>query len=135
MDTTIPNSSVEKHGKQSVHYLGNSLEFLEKKELEKASEFSWGSVAQALKSVAGRKGLQLRSHNSLREYARALAKETGDESLYTMFLEVQNLHSNFYEADLPSEDVEFVTERARKLVAKLLDLAGYSPPRAERQKS
>ena len=35
MDTTIPNSSVEKHGKQSVHYLGNSLEFLEKKELRR----------------------------------------------------------------------------------------------------
>jgi hypothetical protein len=135
MKATPKNSPVEKYGKQSIHYLQNSLEFLEKKELEKASEFSWGSVAQALKAVAERKGLQLRSHNSLREYARALAKEKGDESIYTMFLEVQNLHSNFYEADLPSEDVEFMTERTRKLVAKLLDLAGYSQPLEEPKKS
>ncbi len=46
---------LEKHKAQSVHYLENAYKFIDAGDVEKASEFLWGSMAQAIKAVAATK--------------------------------------------------------------------------------
>ena len=110
--------------KQSQLYLENAHKEIGRQEYEKASELLWGSVAEALKAVLmARKGLKIKAHGELWEAARDLARELGDESIYTIFREANSLHSNFYEVRLGKEDVEDSFERVRLLVGKLLDIA------------
>ncbi|NQT47508.1 MAG: hypothetical protein HQ578_00880 [Chloroflexi bacterium] len=113
---------VERHKAQSVHYLENAFHFIEAGDAEKASEFLWGGMAQAIKAVAASKGIWLRSHRHLRDYALELTKELQDESIKNTFYHAQSLHSNFYETGLLMEDVAMLAEDVRAEVAKLLSL-------------
>jgi len=113
---------VEKHKAQSIHYLKNALHFIEAGDAEKASEFLWGSMAQAIKAVALSKGIRLRSHQKLREYVIELARYCKDMDIKNTFDRAQSLHSNFYETGLLMEDVAMAAEDVRVAVAKLLSL-------------
>lgn len=97
---------VDRYRGQSIHYYENALRFLEEGETEKAAEFLWGSVAEALKAVAATRGIVLRSHRDVREYARELAKELNDRSIFDGFKEANSLHADFYEAGLTLDDVK-----------------------------
>ena len=112
----------EKHKAQSIHYWGNALHFIDAGDAEKASEFLWGSVTQALKAVAASNDIQLKSHNLLRSYAIALTKQLKDESIKDVFDLAQSLHSNFYETGLLMEDVAMAAEKVKVVVDKLLRL-------------
>lgn len=112
----------EKYAAQSIHYLENALESIQAGEVEKASEFLWGSLAQALKAVAASKEIELRTHWNITDYAKDLAKQQGDKSIYDVFGHASYLHSNFYEAKLRMEDVQIYAEEIRDMVRKLLDL-------------
>ena len=113
---------VSKFKKQSIHYFENALHFIEADDPEKASEFLWGSVSQALKAVAASRGIELRSHKQVRDYAMEIAKNLRDDSIRHEFNSAQSLHSNFYESGLMLEDVVIGAEDARRLVAKLFNL-------------
>ena len=113
---------VEKHKAQSMHYLENAFRFIEAGDAEKASEFLWGSMAQALKAVAASRGISLRTHERLKRYAMDLAKERQDENIKNAFYRAQSLHSNFYETGLLIEDVAISAEDVRAVVGKLLSL-------------
>ena len=114
--------SVEKYKTQSMHYLKNALHFIEVNDAEKASEFLWGSIAEAIKAVAASKEIQLRSHRDLRNYAMELAKILQDESIRNTFLHAQSLHSNFYETGLLMEDVAICADDIRATLTKLFRL-------------
>ena len=114
--------SVEKYKTQSMHYLKNALHFIEVNDAEKASEFLWGSIAEAIKAVAASKEIQLRSHRDLRNYAMELAKILQDESIRNTFLHAQSLHSNFYETGLLMEDVAICDDDIRATLTKLFRL-------------
>ena len=113
---------VEKHKAQSIHYLENAFRFIEAGDAEKASEFLWGSMAQAIKAVASSKGIQLKSHRKLWEYTIELARDRQDADIKNTFDKAQSLHSNFYETGLLMEDVAMSAENVRATVAKLLSL-------------
>lgn len=113
---------VEKYKTQSEHYWENALKFIEAGNSEKASEFLWGSLAEALKAVAASKEIQLKSHKALRNYAMDLARTLPDESIKNTFLHAQSLHSNFYETGLLMEDVVMGAEEVRATVGKLFKL-------------
>ena len=113
---------INKYKTQSVHYFENALHFLETSDAEKASEFLWGSMAQALKAVAASRDITLRSHKNVRDYAMELARTLQDESIRHAFDYAQSLHSNFYESGLLLEDVVMGAEDVKKAVAKLLNL-------------
>jgi len=109
--------------KQSLLYLDNAVEEAKKQEYEKASEFLWGSVAEALKALLmARKGFRIKSHTEFWDVARELARELADEDIYVVFREANSLHSNFYEVRLKEEDVMISLERVRMLVGKLLEI-------------
>jgi len=110
---------IEKHVAQSTHYYKNALHFIDVGDAEKASEFLWGSVSQALKAVAASRGIELKSHSRIRGYAMELAKSLQDESIRYAFNSAQQLHSNFYETGLLLEDVVMGADDVKKLVAKL----------------
>ena len=115
-------SQTGKYKAQSIHYLENALSSMEAGDAEKASEFLWGSMAEALKAVAASEGRELTKHWEIGDYARELAKKTGDESFFDVYGSASYLHSNFYEAGLRMEEVYTYAERIRETVAKLLKL-------------
>lgn len=124
----MTNDSAEKYKAQSIHYLDNAFSFIEAGDAEKAGEFLWGSIAQALKAVAAVKGKQLERHWEIGDYAKELAKELGDKIIYDAFGHASYLHSNFYEVGLRVEDVHIYAEDIRKAVGKLLSLIKEPEP-------
>lgn len=114
--------TVAKYKSQSSHYFENALRFIDEGDAEKASEFVWGSVAEALKAVAASKQIRIKSHKDLRDYAVELAKTLQDESIKNTFDRAQSLHSNFYETGLMLEDVAIAAENVRATIAKLFGL-------------
>jgi hypothetical protein len=115
-------NQTEKYKTQSIHYIENALASIEAGEAEKAGEFLWGSMAQALKAVAASKGRELTKHWEIGDYARELAKKTEDKSIFDVYGHASYLHSNFYEAGLRMEDVYIYAQEIRETVAKLLSL-------------
>jgi len=113
---------VDKYVRQSLHYLGNASRFIDAGDSAKASEFLWGSMAQALKAVAASNGKLLRNHRQIWNYAESLTKELEDKSIYDAFLHANFLHSNFYESELELKDVRRLAEDIRITVDKLLSL-------------
>jgi hypothetical protein len=114
---------IQKYRTQSIHYFENALHFIEAGDAEKASEFLWGSMTQALKAVAaGRDKKRLKSHKDIRDYAFETARALRDESIRHAFNSAQSLHSNFYESGLLLEDVIVAAEDVKAAVAKLLSL-------------
>lgn len=124
----MTNKSAENYKAQSIHYLENASSFIEAGDAEKAGEFLWGSMAEALKAVAAVRGKQLERHWEIGEYAKELAKELWDKTLYEAFGHASYLHSNFYEAGLRLEDVSIYAEDIRKAVGKLLSLIEEGTP-------
>jgi hypothetical protein len=113
---------IKKYKKQSIHYFENAKKFINKYDAEKASEFLWGSIAQALKAVAASRNISLRSHDQIKNYALALARDLNDDSIRHTFNYAQSLHSNFYESGLLLEDVVRAAEDVKKTVKQLLAL-------------
>ena len=121
---TSPNRSlpdrVRIYVDQSQEYLQNAYESLDRNELEKASEFFWGTMAEAVKAVAAASDLELRSHRAIWDYAMELATELGDRELWDAFREANSLHSNFYEAGLSKDIVLSSGDRISESVGRLL---------------
>ena len=113
---------IEKYKAQSIHYLENAFIFIEAGDSEKASEFLWGSMAEALKAVAASRDIWLKSHRDIRNYAKELAEALQDGSIGHTFDNAQALHSNFYESGLILEDVVTCAEDVKDAVGKLLGL-------------
>lgn len=113
---------IERYRDLSIHYLQNAFEFIDAGDAEKASEFLWGSMAEALKAVAACKGVKIIRHWDIGDYAKNLAKERQDEAITDVFGKASNLHSNFHEGELSMEQVSAYAQRIRSEVDKLLRL-------------
>ena len=122
MEIKRETEKVRKLRDLSIHYFGNAIRFLKLGELEKASEFLWGSIAESLKAIAATKAIELKSHEDIREYARQVSKELQDEGVWYVFDQAQGLHSNFYESGLKKEYVEMSAENVRKVLSVLNSL-------------
>jgi len=113
----------EKYANLALKYLENAAEELSRGELEKAGEYMWGAVVEAIKCVlVAKKGIKVAKHSELRRYARELSREVGDPEIFRAFREAESLHSNFYEAMLEEEDLLAHFDSVRLLVSKLLEL-------------
>ena len=116
------DKKAENYAIRSRYYLRNASKFIDADNTEKASEFLWGSMAQAIKALAASKGIHLKTHNQIRQYVNSITKELGDKSIYDTFIKANFLHVNFYESELNMEDVRLIAEDIRIGVEKLLDL-------------
>ncbi|MBE0516620.1 MAG: PaREP1 family protein [Methanophagales archaeon] len=111
-----------RYSEQSRRYLQNAQKSLEKEDLDKASEFLWGAVAQAVKALAAKRGLILKTHGELWEFMRELATEVNDPTLYEDFRTANYLHSNFYEVELGILEVLSATEHVKRLITHLFEI-------------
>jgi len=111
------------HRRQAEVYLANAYELLRAGEVGKAREMLWGSMAQALKALAMARGLHLRQHREVRAWARQLATELKDQTLWDAYTSAEFLHVNFYELDLSAEDVVATGERVKQGVKRVLELS------------
>jgi len=87
--------------------------------LIQASEEFWNAVVHALKAVAAKEGLELKTHGDLWKYVNKLAKTRGDLEIAKLFANANYLHKNFYEGNLLPELVREYIEDAKKLTEKL----------------
>lgn len=117
-----PKEKVKKYASQSLHYLKNASKSIDAGNADKASEFLWGSMAEALKALALSRGISLKNHRRIWDYAESLPKELGDKSIYDAFLHANFLHTNFYESELELKDIRRMAEDVRMTVGKLLSL-------------
>ena len=111
---------LEKYKAQSVHYFENALSSIQAGDAEKAGEFLWGSMAEAIKAVAASEERELNTHGDIRKYAAELAKKHNDTSIWDVYGIANSLHGNFYEAGLSLEEVQTHADRIRTIVVKLL---------------
>ena len=109
----------ERYKAQSIHYIENAFLSMEDGNVEKAGEFLWGSMAEALKAVAASEDKELNTHGEIRKYAAELAKKHDDVSIWDVYGIANSLHGNFYEAGLSLEEVQTHAERIRTTVVKL----------------
>lgn len=107
---------------RSQEYLQTAYLSLEQNEVEKAGEFLWGSMAQAVKAAAAYKGQHLPSHAAIWSYVTELSRDLGDQGLFVAFTDADFLHRSFYESGLTREIVLTLAERIRPAVGRLLDM-------------
>lgn len=97
-------------------------------EFEKAGEFLWGAIADALKAhAAAINSRKLNDHKQIIDYAIELSEKQKDHKIRQEFFKVKNLHGNFYEAGMDPREVEDIMISARPVVGKILTLAGFPP--------
>ena len=84
-----------------------------------ASEKAWGATAQMVKAIAEKRGDEHRSHRNIRQVLFAVATETADARLRSLFRTASDLHTNWYENWDTPEMVETGLNDVRDLVAIL----------------
>jgi hypothetical protein len=121
-DRTEAYRRVRRYVERSQHYLENAYASLEQREVEKAGEFLWGSMAQAVKAVAAFNRVRLPSHDALRSYASELSRVRRQPEIYDAFSHAQLLHAGFYEGGYTRKLVMEYGERIKRGVSRLLSL-------------
>ena len=104
------------------NYFSNAKEALSKEEFRKASELLWGAITQAIKALASLSNIHISNHAQFFDYTRAVSKEIGDKEYHTLFLELNTLHKNFYDEEIPSIDFPFFYEKAMLFLKKTAEL-------------
>ena len=92
-------------------------------DLRQASEKLWGASAQALKSLAERRGWRHGSHAEFYRIMRRLMDESDDRRLMDQFNAATQLHVNFYENWLDEVQIQHLSEDVREFVDRLSDLS------------
>ena len=112
----------QRYRTQSLRYLENAWRFLKEGEADKAGEFLWGSMAEAIMAAAAGKDVKLVNHRQVLHYGRSIAKEHQDERLLHALHTANSLHGNFYEVSLGPEDMWPQAEEVRATLDRLLGL-------------
>ncbi len=93
---------------------------LESGDLPQASEKLWGASAQALKSLAERRGWRHGSHSEFYKIMRRIRDEVADPDLMNRNFDTANhLHVNFYENRLDEVDVRMRAKDVRDFIDTL----------------
>jgi hypothetical protein len=115
-------SSMTKAGKYASlnhKYLKEADVLIEKNDYVQASEKFWGAASTIVKSVAAKRGTNIRAHGALHGFVNRLEDELSDPELLRLFAAAETLHQNFYENWLPSEVVVKYGKAVKQLVEKL----------------
>ena len=123
----MTKSRAERYAEQSFAYVMNAGKAFGEKEYEKAGEFLWGAMADALKAHAAANHREIKRHWDIGDYAIELSKKMPYPELYDIFFKVQSLHSNFYEADLAAGIVEGIMRDATPVIGNILSAGGFRP--------
>lgn len=103
-------------------YISNADKYFSKNEFRKSSELLWGAVTQSIKALASLSNIHIPSHAKFFDYTRSVSKETGDETYHTLFLELNTLHKNFYDEEIPPVDFPIFYKKAISFLKKTEEL-------------
>lgn len=104
METQEKLKLIENYIDQSKLFLRNVDELIEKKELNKAGEMLWGSIAELLKAIGIINNYPTRTHAELMNLAQVIYTITNDVELRKAIKrDAQALHANFYQNFMDEE--------------------------------
>ncbi len=92
---------------------------LEAGDLRQASEKLWGASAQALKSLAERRGWQHGTHREFYRIIRRLRNEMDVSDLREEFRCASELHTNFYESYMDESEIRENAAQVRTFIDTL----------------
>ncbi len=94
------NSESERYAELSRHFIEKADEYLLAGDRVQASEKGWGSVAEAIKSIAEQRGWNHQGHRLLGDIAFQLSMEWSRPDVRILFDAMEKLHINFYEDNM-----------------------------------
>ncbi len=103
-------------------YFSNAEEAASKNEFRKASELLWGAITQSIKALASLSNRYITNHKQFFDFTRDVSKELVDEGYHTLFLELNTLHKNFYDEEIPSIDFPIFHKKALLFLRKTEEL-------------
>ena len=113
------DEAVETYVRRGRRFLAQASLELADGDLEQASEKGWGAAAQIMKAIAEQRGWRHGQHRQLFEVARRLAEEQDDPRIVRLFRRASDLHVNFYEGRLSTEEIRTGLLRVSTLVEKV----------------
>ncbi len=115
-------TTAEEYRTASTTLYDQAMLELDAGDLRQGSEKLWGAAAQALKSLAERRGWRHGSHGEFYRIMRRIVDETDERELLNHFNSATQLHVNFYEDWLDdvqisqlAEDVEDFVDRVNRI--------------------
>lgn len=117
-----PGERVEMYLAASNWFWEEGVRLLEAGDVRQASEKLWNAVVQAVKAYAEATGMPHDSHKLIWAAVRRLARDNAE--VLTLFAAVEQLHINFYEGHLESDDVEHLAKKARHIIEYVEGLLG-----------
>ena len=133
---TTPESLAEEYRETSRRLIRQADAEFEKGDLLQASEKAWGAASQCLKAMGTVRGIPHRDHRELRQVAHYLVNESGQNRIGELFSIAESIHANFYEAWMPSGEVQARIDNMKEFIDLLDNLpppdpsAPVRPPRA-----
>ena len=112
-------TTAEEYRTASTTLFDQAMVELDAGDLRQASEKFWGASAQALKSLAERRGWRHGSHREFYRIMRRLVDETGDPELRLEFAFANELHINFYENWLDEVQIRQSASYIRDFIERL----------------
>ena len=112
-------ATTEQYRSTSTHLFDQAMVELEAGDLIQASEKFWGFAAQALKSVAERRGWKHNSHAHFYNIMAQIEAETQSASLRRDFGSAAELHTNFYDNWLDEDQIRRRVVDVRHFIEQL----------------
>ena len=115
-------TTAEEYRTASTTLYDQAMFELETGDTRQASEKLWGSAAQALKSLAERRGWRHGAHGEFYKILRRLRNEMDVEELAQQFAFASELHTNFYENWLDETEIRERSVHVRDFVERIARL-------------
>ena len=82
----------------------------------------WDAVASMVKKIAIKRGINLQTHQPIRDFVKEMSDQYPDIDMRSDFVTAGYLHSNFYEDGMSSLEVEGAAEAVKRLIKKIENL-------------
>ena len=101
-----------KYAALARNFRDSAWEHLDKNDLPQASNKAWGLVAETVKDISAQHGGIIHKHSAIMAVVTELARLAGNSgdadiarAIRNIFLIARELHTNFYENELPEDAV------------------------------
>ena len=125
------NRTAQKYAGMAQDFRAGAWEHLDKGDLPQASNKAWGLVAETVKAISAHYGGIIHSHRAIAEVVDELARLVGNAGdmetrrwLNGIFMIASRLHINFYENEMPENQVLDGLILCEELSQKLYELFG-----------
>ena len=79
----------------------------------------WGSITQSVKALALILNFKITKHEHFFQFLQVISKELKDDYYYSTFLQLNDLHRNFYDEFIPEEGFSILYKKAYEFIKKI----------------